>query len=209
MCSTAAIVLAAGFGSRMGADKLRLSLGHCSILGHTLRAYAGHSLQRRILVVRPDLPLPPEAASWEVVFNEHASRGMGSSLRVGVAAAPAGCTGFLLGLGDLPALRPSTVAAVLQHAEHAPLGMVYPTWRSRRGHPVWLHARYRPALLAVQGDQGARALLRECSGIGVEVLDPGCALDVDTPDDLARLQLCEGQPCWCVEGDKTPAAAWR
>ena len=120
MCSTAAIVLAAGFGSRMGADKLRLSLGHCSILGHTLRAYAGHSLQRRILVVRPDLPLPPEAASWEVVFNEHASRGMGSSLRVGVAAAPAGCTGFLLGLGDLPALRPSTVAAVLQHAEHAP-----------------------------------------------------------------------------------------
>jgi len=205
--STVAIVLAAGIGSRMGTDKLRLQLGHCSILGHTLAAYAGHGIDYRILVARPELPLPPEAASWEVVFNEHASLGMGSSLRTGVAAAPPGCTGFLLGLGDLPALQPQTVAAVLEAARSAPLGMVYPTWQGRRGHPVWLHARYRPALLAVQGDQGARALLRECSGVGVEVPDPGCALDVDTPDDLAKLELCNGKPCWCIDNASSPGAA--
>ncbi len=207
MCSTVAIVLAAGLGTRMGTDKMRLPLGHCSILGHTLAAYAGHRLQRRILVARPDLPLPPEANNWEVVFNEHPRRGMGSSLRAGVAASPQGCTGFLLGLGDLPALRPSTVAAVLAAAPTAPLGMVYPTWSGRRGHPVWIHARYRHALLAVQGDRGARALLRECSGVGVAVDDPGCVLDVDTPDDLARLELCDGQPCWCLEEARPSGAA--
>jgi len=205
--STVAIVLAAGIGSRMGADKLRIPLGSCSILGHTLAAYAGHRLDYRILVARPDLPLPPEAAQWEVIFNERSNRGMGSSLRAGVAAAPPGCTGFLLGLGDLPALRPETVGAVLSTARSSPLGLVYPTWRGRRGHPVWLHARYRPALLAVQGDQGARALLRECSGVGVEVDDPGCVLDVDTPDDLARLELCDGEPCWCIEHARAAGAA--
>ncbi len=207
MGSTVAIVLAAGFGSRMGADKLGLSLGHCSILGHTLRAYSGHGLEYRILVTRPELPLPPEAANWQVIFNERSDRGMGSSLRAGVAAAPPGCTGFLLGLGDLPALRNPTVGAVLAAARTAPLGMVFPTWRGRRGHPVWLHARYRPALLAVQGDQGARALLRECSGVGVEVPDPGCVLDVDTPDDLARLELRDGSPCWCLDDPPSPGAA--
>lgn len=207
MRSTVAIVLAAGTGSRMGTDKLRLPLGHCSILGHTLRAYAGQGLEYRILVTRPELPLPPEAASWEVIFNENSTRGMGSSLRAGVAAAPPGCKGFLLGLGDLPALQPQTVAAVLAAARTSPLGLVYPTWRGRRGHPVWLHARYRPALLAVQGDRGARALLRECTGVSVEVPDPGCALDVDTPDDLARLELCDGLPRWCVDDHPHAGAA--
>ena len=209
MGATVAIVLAAGIGTRMGTDKLRLPLGNCSILGHSLRAYANHGLDRRILVVRPGLPLPPEAASWEVVFNEYATLGMGSSLRAGVSAAPAGCTGFLLGLGDLPALRRETVTAVLTQARSAALGMVYPIWRGRRGHPVWLHARYRPALLAVRGDEGARALLQQSTGLAIRVDDPGAVLDVDTPGDLAQLDICDGQPCWCLDRGHSSEASWR
>jgi molybdenum cofactor cytidylyltransferase len=200
----AAIVLAAGSGSRMGADKLSLRLGSRTILGHSLMAYEDNDLMQRILVVRPDLPLPPEAEGWQIVLNEAPGRGMGSSLRAGVTAVEPGCTAFLLGLGDLPALRRQTVAKVIEFGRSSAASMAYPVWQGRRGHPVWLQARYRPALLAARGDEGARALLRQGTGMALGVTDPGTVLDVDTPTDLAQLIQRDDVPHWCVATPPEP-----
>jgi molybdenum cofactor cytidylyltransferase len=196
--TVAVIVLAAGSGSRMGADKLSLRLGERSILGHSLRAYDGHGFVQRILVARPELTLPPEAEGWQVVINRDPTRGMGSSLRAGVAVASPTCEAFLLGLGDLPALRNETVARVIEHGMTCSEGMAFPTWQGRRGHPVWLQSHFRPALLAARGDQGGRALLQDSTGAAVAVDDPGAVLDVDTPEDLARLHAIEDGVRWCV-----------
>lgn len=184
-----AIVLAAGAGSRMGADKLALPLGDTTLLGRALRAYEGHAaITQRLLVVRPGRTLPPEAAGWIRVDNPDADLGMGSSLRAGIAAAHGDAEAFLLGLGDLPSLASSTVAAVLEAGQRGSASIVHPSWKGRRGHPVLVSARYRSELSAVRGDQGARALLRDHPALALEVSDPGCALDVDTPADLARMQ---------------------
>ncbi len=188
--SVVAIVLAAGRGSRMGRDKLAVDLGGRTLLGHALQAYRGHAaISQRLLVVRPGRELPPEAEGWTRVDNPDADEGMGSSLRAGIAAARPDASGFILGLGDLPALKPSTVAAVIETWQDCAASIVHPSWRGRRGHPVLVDASHRAALLATHGDQGARALLRTHAALALPVEDPGCALDVDTPADLARIDL--------------------
>ena len=59
----------------------------------------------------------------------------------------------------------------------------------RRGHPVLFGAAWFPALRGLSGDEGARTLLRDGS-IGLKTVavdDPGIHLDVDRPEDLARV----------------------
>jgi molybdenum cofactor cytidylyltransferase len=54
----------------------------------------------------------------------------------------------------------------------------------RRGNPVGFGRVHLAALLALEGDQGARRLLQTCPVTEVPVEDPGIFRDIDTPADL-------------------------
>jgi molybdenum cofactor cytidylyltransferase len=60
--------------------------------------------------------------------------------------------------------------------------------RTRHGWPARQPGRLRrvhlEALLALQGDQGARRLLQSCPVTEIQVEDPGIFHDIDTPADL-------------------------
>jgi molybdenum cofactor cytidylyltransferase len=57
-------------------------------------------------------------------------------------------------------------------------------FEGRRGNPVAFGARHLPALLALEGEHGARSLLRSSPVVEVTVDDPGILRDIDTPGDL-------------------------
>jgi molybdenum cofactor cytidylyltransferase len=61
-----------------------------------------------------------------------------------------------------------------------------PVPRGRRGHPVGFSAAHRDALMALSGDEGARALVAAAGVdlVRVDVDDQGVLRDVDTPGDL-------------------------
>ncbi len=121
----------------------------------------------------------------EVVPCLEAERGMGASLACGArAAGEAG--GYIIALGDMPFVRPSTIGAVCDAlAAGAPLAAPY--FRTRRGHPVGISGVYRAELEALDGDQGARALLERHAAELVKIPcgDPGVIRDIDAPGDLA------------------------
>ena len=58
--------------------------------------------------------------------------------------------------------------------------------RGERGHPVGFAARYRAALMALSGDEGARSVVAANAAdvMTIEVDDPGVVRDVDRPADL-------------------------
>ena len=64
-----------------------------------------------------------------------------------------------------------------------------PVFAGRRGQPVGFAARWQSALLALEGDEGARAILRQHAALLHTLAsdDPGVLQDVDTPADLAAL----------------------
>jgi molybdenum cofactor cytidylyltransferase len=140
-----------------------------------------------VAVVPPDDPELTEflaAGGAEVVVNPDPARGLGRSLALGVAAA-GDADGWLLALGDMPFIRPATVAAVAAAlARGAPIAA--PVHAGRRGHPVGFARAMGDRLRALDGDVGARALLEEDPRrvVPVAVDDPGIHRDVDRPHDL-------------------------
>ena len=116
-----------------------------------------------------------------------AARGMGASLAHGVAQAR-GADGWVIALADMPRIAPETIRRIIAALEEgAPIAA--PARAGERGHPVGFAASLRDELLALTGDQGARAVLERHPGELklVECDDPGILLDVDRKGDITRL----------------------
>ena len=124
------------------------------------------------------------------VHNPRWSTGMGSSLAVGLAAAPDGCTAAVLALADQPLVGPAAVRRLITaHAAGASVAVACYDGRPRN--PV-LIAREHWAEVAelATGDVGARPFLRAHPELVVQIEcgDTGRPDDIDTPDDLARIE---------------------
>ncbi|WP_152226314.1 NTP transferase domain-containing protein [Pseudomonas sp. SCB32] len=182
-----ALVLAAGQGSRFGADKRRALLPDGrSLLAHSVeRAQAVFDEVR--VVLRDDeraedfgLPL-----GCRVIHSPDAALGMGHSLAAG-AASLTDCNARTVAilLGDMPWISPETLRQLADAASASTI--LFPLFDHQRGHPVLFGREFWPALTQLTGDEGARAVVqahRDCC-VTLEVADAGVLRDVDTPDVL-------------------------
>ena len=114
-----AIVLAAGFSSRMGAFKPLLPFGERTLIDHFVTNLRKAGVERIHVVTGFQAgDLAPELTRLGVtrVHNPNFAAGMFSSVRAGVASLPPDADAFLLAPVDVPLLRPSTIARVLHAA---------------------------------------------------------------------------------------------
>ncbi|MBT9492637.1 MAG: nucleotidyltransferase family protein [Paucibacter sp.] len=206
----AVIVLAAGRGlrflgeghkleQRMGSGELdpAASPAADSVLAHTLAHAIATGL--RVVVVTTQKLMPsvqPLIAACDVVAiadidsqGRAAPIGMGYSIAAGVAAA-GDANGWLILPADMPLLRPASILAVAAALDQFPVA--YAQHHGRRGHPVGFSAELFSELIDLQGDEGARRIVARYPSQAVEVDDPGVLIDVDTVEDLARLQSLHG-----------------
>jgi molybdenum cofactor cytidylyltransferase len=184
-----AILLAAGAGTRFGGEKLLHPLDD----GVAIAAHAA----RKLLAVTPDViavvrwgdfPLYDmlEQEGCQVTMFQGAARGMGASLAHGVGQARS-ADGWVVALADMPRVPPDIIKKIIAALEGGAL-VVAPVFREERGHPVGFGAALREELLALDGDQGARAVV-DRHGDSVKLIecdDPGILFDVDRKSDIAR-----------------------
>ena len=158
-----AILLAAGSATRFGSDKLLHSLPHEVPIAIQAARHLRIVFEESVLaVVRPEAKQLSDLLRKEgckVVVCENAAEGMGASLACAVRAAP-DAQGFVVALADMPFIRASSIAAVRDAlAAGAPLAAPY--FRARRGHPVGLAAKFRPALEGLEGPAATMIVLME------------------------------------------------
>jgi CTP:molybdopterin cytidylyltransferase MocA len=187
---TVAVVLAAGGGTRFAGPthKLLASLDGHPVLEHAI----GHALASGIgpvVVVTGAVDVGVAVAAADpavtVVHNARWSEGQATSILAAVdVAGDLGGDAIVFGLGDQPFIPPEAWRLVAGAApEHR---IVVASYDGRRGpHPVRLH-RSLWAALPRDGDDGARALIREHHMVVHEVPCPGSAADIDTLEDLHR-----------------------
>jgi CTP:molybdopterin cytidylyltransferase MocA len=187
--TTAAIVLAAGGGSRFTASG---GQGHkllAPYLGRTVVEWAIEAASSAGLdatyVVRgaTDLPVPPLARNAVTfVRNDRWREGIATSLQAGVARARQdGHAAVVVGLGDQPLVQTEAWRRVAA-AARSPIAVA--TYQGERGNPVRLSSMAWP-LLPTAGDDGARLVMRRRPDLVVEVPCPGRSADIDTVEDLA------------------------
>jgi len=184
----AALVLAAGYSSRMGAFKPLLPLGGSTVIERAVSSFLRAGVRDvRVVVGHKAEALEPVLARLGVstILNAAYQTGMYSSVVAGVNSLDAQTTAFFVLPVDTPLVKPRTVRALSQAFRAARSGIIYPCFQQQRGHPPLISASYIREILAWARPGGLRALLQEHrdASLDVEVPDQGILLDVDTPED--------------------------
>jgi molybdenum cofactor cytidylyltransferase len=186
-----AVVLAAGGSSRYGGAKLLASLEGKPLVQHVLDVANAATVDEVLLVVgyaADELLAEVHLGRARAVVNGDWASGQASSLRAGLRAA-AGADAVVVLLGDQPRVTASLLDALVERQRATDSVAVMSTWKGQRSPPTLLRRELWPALEALTGDVGARAVL--AGRDDVAVLDVSGSLgsleDVDRPDDLLRL----------------------
>jgi molybdenum cofactor cytidylyltransferase len=191
----AAIVLAAGRSSRMGGPNKLLEMIAGRPLVRIVVEAAFGSRARPVIVVTGHQRERVEAAlaGLPVTFapNAHFADGLGTSLKAGIAALPAEADGAIVCLGDMPQVDAALIDRLLGAFDPDKGALVVvPIIEGARGNPVVWSRRFFPDLMAVEGDVGARYLIRRYAEAVTEVPLSGKAAltDVDTPEALEAVK---------------------
>lgn len=194
------IVLAAGRSSRLGRPKQLLPLAGQSLIRHTVRRVLESSLDQVIVVVGEDRAVRKALDGLPVGFvaNPRAAEGQSTSIVAAIASLmnePATSSereieAVVMLLGDQPTIDPSVIDAVIHSWRETSAPVVATHYRDLVGSPVLFARALFPELLRLQGDIGARDIIRakresgELATVTIASLSPP---DVDTEDDYRRL----------------------
>jgi molybdenum cofactor cytidylyltransferase len=186
-----AILLAAGFSSRMGELKQVMNIyGRPMILriaepllaaGLELLIVIGHEGER-VKTALYDIPC-------EYIVNPHPEQGMFSSVKLGCLAVPRG-EPCLISTCDCPGIKPQTVQQVKETLEREQTKVIIPTFRGRRGHPSGLPVFLVDQIRTAPSETpGLNSFWRNTPEIvfPLEVNDPAVLRDLDRLEDVNEL----------------------
>lgn len=185
-------VLAAGGSHRLGRAKQLLVKEGQSLLRSAAKTALAAACGPVVVVLGARAAcLQAETADLQVtiVVNDGWASGLASSVRAAVHAADRiapGASGILITLADQPRVTPDLLRELVRRHRKKPAHPVACGYAGTVGVPALFPRSFFPELLRLQGDRGARDLLRD-RGSRVEVVPfPGAALDIDTNEDIAR-----------------------
>ena len=195
----ACVLLAAGGSSRLGRPKqlvrrrgrpllLRALEAACAALhpGDRIVVVLGANALRLRRVLRRAAPVRQGELTVSVAYNARWAAGLAGSLRAGLDALPRAPRAALVLLVDQPDVDAAALRRLLAAWRRRPTVPAAARYAGRAGVPAILPRSLWRALRALDGDAGARALLRGARELTLVDM-PEAELDVDTPGDLARL----------------------
>lgn len=183
----AALIIAAGYSSRMGAFKPLLPINKQSALQHVVQLFR-HAGVNDILVItgHNSALLEKEARILDVktAFNPDYSVGMFSSICFGLRQFE-NIDGFLLLPVDIPLVRLQTIRRLQK--EFTGKDVLLPVFKGIAGHPPVIPAHLKDAILGYKGSGGLRKFLTSCSHNTIPVWDSAVLQDMDTQEDYEQL----------------------
>jgi molybdenum cofactor cytidylyltransferase len=184
------IVLAAGGSSRMGRNKLLLTLGGDTLLRRAVREAMAAELDPVIVVLGHEADLARREladAACRVVVNPDYPQGMASSLGAGMAAVPASAPALVVLLADMPFVSAAMIGALIVRYRTSTAPLVVSDYMGVIAPPILYDRALFEELRAGPGDGPGREVVRRHREEAVAVTWPAAALvDLDRPDDVDR-----------------------
>ena len=190
-----AIILAAGFSSRMGQLKALLPLGTDTMLGHCIKFFQNHGIREVVVVTGHQARETEKIARFFdacPVYNPDFSSGMFTSIQAGVRQLDTGTSGFFLLPVDISLVRSGTVRLLTDSFTESPSLVTYPLFAGKRGHPPLISMELVSAIIdSPPLEGGLRSLLATIEKQNpsqfrdVAVADANILFDMDAPEDYA------------------------
>lgn len=185
-----AILLAAGASQRMrGRDKLLEPVGGSSLLRDRAEMLLASAVDQVVCVLPSNASARGQALDdldIQIATNPRADDGMGTSIAAGVRALPQVADAALIMLADMPDITTEDVDKLLSAFDPGEgRAIVRATAADRTpGQPVLFGRRFFEALRILEGDEGARAIVREHGEFVADVplAEQRALLDLDTPE---------------------------
>lgn len=208
-----AVILAAGTSSRMGTAKQLLPLAGRPMLEHVITRVLAEGFTEVIAVIghrAQDIQqaISIEDSRFKWVINEEYGMGQATSFKLAVSSITKHHPAMMVFLGDLPSVSASTIRGVRMKGEamlaelQEPF-VIRPQYGEVAGHPVFFGHINRELFRQVDGDRGAKDLMKEIPvRVSYPTEDTGILQDIDTPEayEKARKEYA---------GAKWPGTCWR
>jgi molybdenum cofactor cytidylyltransferase len=195
MSGVAAILLAAGRGTRFGEEpKLLAQVGGKALVRHAAEAAVDSTADPVIVVTghRADaVQAELKGLPVRIVHNPLFADGLSTSLKAGFSALAPNARAAIILLGDMPLVSANLIDTLVAgwHERGEPAALV-PTLNGRRGNPVVISRALQPDIETLSGDVGAGPVLRGRSDV-VEwpTADEAVVQDIDTREEFGKLRL--------------------
>lgn len=187
-----AVLLAAGYSSRMGELKALLPLGGTTVIRRQVEML--ESVADRIIVVTgyraEEVESHLDGCGAYIVQNHRFGEGMFTSVKAGIRALQPESDSFLI----LPVDYPLVTGRMIRQLIKAYRGcegclVAYPSYGMRKGHPPVISASCIEDILRYEGDMGLKGALKsfDSTACYMETADMRCVMDMDTPADYRRI----------------------
>lgn len=187
----AAIVLAAGFSSRMHQFKPLLSLGNETIADHLMATFLWDGVDVYLVVGyrQDELRSGIRTRGINIVENPDYRQGMFTSIQAGILALKSDYKGAFIAPVDIPLVNSETIQILLKAAEENPGKVIHPTFQRDRGHPPLVPEELFPVITKYAQESNLKFVFHfyEDLEFEVEVEDCNILFDIDSPADYQEL----------------------
>lgn len=187
------IVLAAGKASRMGKPKQLLCYQGSSFISHAVKIGL-NSICKSVVVVlgayAEKVKSEIDKLAVEIVENPLWETGMASSIRGGIAGikeSNPNLDAVIIALADQPLISEAVFDRLIQRYQETGNRIIACAYDDIVGVPALFDCALFAELMHLEGDKGAKALMRKYQDEVLAIEIPEAAIDIDTPDDYEKL----------------------
>ncbi len=184
-----AIILAAGFSSRMKTNKLALQYGPTTVLNHVILEIVKSKVDEIIVVTSKDENIEGVIS----VVNPDPGKGMTSSIKIGVNAASENSQGYMICLADMVKLTSEDYTLLAEKFDKAysknSSCILLPRYNNEKGNPVIFSSEYKSEILHHEDPEGCKGIIKQHHDqiVWVDMNNDAVLVDMDTPEDYDRL----------------------
>ena len=186
----AAVVLAAGKSSRMGANKLLLKVGGRRVIDHIL--FSLKPIETTVVLGHnpEDIRHIAEAQGVRTVHNPDYERGMTTSFQAGLRVLDPGVEAVFMVLSDTFGFSYELLKRMAEVLEGDPEALIVsPVCEGRRGHPVLLKSPLFGEFLGLTEGKIMKDVVNRHENEHRHVeSDMWCRIDLNTPEDYERVK---------------------
>jgi len=189
--------LAAGNSSRLGVPKQTL-LYHGKSLIRRIAGEARSARSNPVIVVTgaysPEVSAELTDCDVHLVYNEHWQKGMGSGIAAGISKLQmmgSNVKTVIIAVCDQPYVSAQLFRQLIEKEAETGMGIVACAYSDTLGTPVLFGRKYFEALLQLNGNEGAKKLLKLYHSDVTTIPFPQGSIDIDTAEDYTELKKGE------------------